>query len=153
LAPEAAHGGFSGADVAEVEEAADLDPTETRLIREQMGALTQEMRLVTEAFRSAGVAARLRAIVEANSVARQLGSDEASAVTGSETEADKHQAAFGLDSLGATFNDVMFEKQNGHPGHRPKEITDYLQYASSRFVARRQEGELPLGQVPQPGMA
>jgi len=159
LAPEAAPVGAVVAEPTSLPvsgEAATPDAAETRLLREHTGALAQEMQLLTETLRGGGTAAHLRRIVEARKAARRSGDPPAveAPVAPAGAAASAAEAASEPEIRGATFNDVMFEMQNELPGHREKEITDYLRQTSTRFVARRTGGELPLGQVvPQPGAA
>jgi len=136
--PPAAPGFFPGRPEAAPEGSVQVDVADFRPLREQAALLTEEMRLLREALRSPGVVDRLRAAVQA-----QPG--------GSLVDENNGKAATQYSPIGSTFNDVMFEKQNGRDGVRFEATSDYLRQVSQRVVARRAGGELPLGQVAQPG--
>lgn len=148
LAPEAED------DAWEAPSEAGLDVAETRLLREQTALLVEEMRLLRATLSSPGAVARLQEAAAKHAApasAPPSWSSAPSAAAPAPAPPDEG-AAEGYWS-GARFNDVMFERQNGREGHRWGEAKDFLGAASKRFVARREGGELPLGQVPQPGAA
>jgi len=129
---------------------------ELQQLREETTFLSQEMSLLVEELRSGGLEKAIRARHRPAAIPQE-DVDVDTASTGQEaaqTLTSAHEVAVGkkvetaASQLSVSFNEIMAEREHGTAGHRVQESIDALKYLSQEVIARRQAGELPLGQVP-----
>merc|ERR1712008_288760 len=135
---------------------------ETRQLREQTEFLVQEVKLFRDVFQRWSAKRRLRRKpiptsdgdtdiappAERSEVEASAASPPDSAVPRPMVPAvSPPSTKAGLATNGATFNAIMADRKNGQDSYRRDEFAEVLANLGKKIKARRDNGELPLGQV------